>query len=35
MERRDLCGREMLPPLTMLDEAAYRTIDEQIAAFDL
>ena len=35
MERRDLCGREMLPPHTMLDEAAYRTIDEQIAAFDL
>lgn len=35
MERLDLCGREMLPPLTMLDEAEYRTIDERIAAFDL
>lgn len=35
MERLDLCGREMLPPLTMLSEEEYRTIDERIAAFDL
>ncbi len=35
MERLDLCGREMLPPLTMLSEEEYRIIDEKIAAFDL
>lgn len=35
MERLDLCGREMLPPLTMLSDEEYRTIDKQIAAFKL
>lgn len=35
MERLDLCGREMLPPLTMLSEEEYRTVNERIAAFDL
>ena len=35
MSRLDLCGCEMLPPLTMLSDEAYRTIDEQIAPFNL
>lgn len=35
MQQQELCGLEMLPPLTMLKEEEYATIREQIAAFDL
>jgi len=35
MEQCELCGREMLPPLTMLPEAEYKKIIEQITEFEL
>lgn len=35
MEQCELCGREMLPPLTMLPEAEYQKIIEQISEFEL
>jgi len=35
MEQCELCGREMLPPLTMLPEAEYTKIIEQITEFEL
>ncbi len=35
MEQCELCGREMLPPLTMLSEAEYQTIIEKITEFEL
>lgn len=35
MEQCELCGREMLPPLTMLPEAEYKTIIEKITEFEL
>ncbi len=35
MEQCELCGREMLPPLTMLPEAEYQKIIEQITEFEL
>ena len=35
MEQCELCGKEMLPPLTMLSEAEYKTIIEQISEFEL
>ncbi len=34
MEQCELCGREMLPPLTMLPEAEYKKIIEQITEFE-
>lgn len=35
MEQCELCGREMLPPLTMLPVAEYTKIIEQITEFEL
>lgn len=35
MEQCELCGREMLPPLTVLPEAEYTKIIEQITEFEL
>lgn len=35
MEQCELCGKEMLPPLTMLPEAEYTKIIEQITEFEL
>ncbi len=35
MEQCELCGREMLPPLTMLPEADYKQIIDQITEFEL
>ncbi len=35
MEQCELCGREMLPPLTMLPGAEYKKIIEQITEFEL
>ena len=35
MEQCELCGKEMLPPLTMLSEAEYKQIIEQITEFEL
>ncbi|MBQ7297268.1 MAG: dihydrodipicolinate synthase family protein [Alistipes sp.] len=35
MEQCELCGREMLPPLTMLPEAEHTKIIEQITEFEL
>lgn len=35
MEQCELCDREMLPPLTMLPEAEYTKIIEQITEFEL
>ncbi len=35
MEQCELCGREMLPPLTMLSEAEYSKIIEGITEFEL
>lgn len=35
MEQCELCGKEMLPPLTMLTEAEYQQIVEQITEFEL
>ena len=35
MEQCELCGREMLPPLTMLPEAEYQAIIEKITEFEL
>ena len=35
MVQCELCGREMLPPLTMLPEAEYTKIIEQITEFEL
>lgn len=35
MEQCELCGREMLPPLTMLPEAEYKKIIDEITEFEL
>ena len=35
MEQCELCGKEMLPPLTMLSETEYKQIIEQISEFEL
>lgn len=35
MEQCELCGREMLPPLTMLPESEYKKIIDEITEFEL
>lgn len=35
MEQCELCGREMLPPLTLLPEAEYKKIIDEITEFEL